>query len=243
MRTIISILVLTCLAVGLNAQAGHRELREGDKAYRQGEFEKAADSYRDAITKKNSAQGNYNLGNAAYEQEDYEEAARRFEEAAILSDNPSQQAYAFHNLGNAYYQQGEYQKAAEAYMNALRRAPTDMETKHNLAKALQMEQMQQQQQQQQSEEQNEEQEEQENQQDQQQQQQQDQQQQQQDQQNQQQQEPSDPQENQQQQQQQQQPMTREEAERQLQFAEEDEKKTMEKLQRINGRTCTSDKKW
>ena len=145
MRIIASLaLLLFCLG-HLSAQAGHRDLREGDKAYRSGEFDKAAEHYQSAITKKNSAQGNYNLGNSAYQQGDYEEAARRFEEAAILSTDPTNQSYAYHNMGNAYFQQGDYKKAAEAYMNALRRTPDDMETKHNLAKALQMQQMQEQQ--------------------------------------------------------------------------------------------------
>ena len=129
--------------LSLHAQDGHRKLREGDRAYEAGTYDKAEESYRAAILEKNSAQGNYNLGNAAYQQGDYEEAARRFEEAARLAAGSSEQAYAYHNLGNTYYQQGEFDKAAEAYKNALRRQPNDLETKFNLAKAMQQQQMQQ----------------------------------------------------------------------------------------------------
>ena len=128
-------------------QSSHRALREGDKAYREGNFEEAERAYGDAIRDENSAKGNYNLGNALYERGNFEEAAKRYEEAAGLSDDPGIRARAFRNLGDSYYRQENYQQAVESYKQSLRLNPDDPDTKYNLTKAIRQVQQQQEQQQ------------------------------------------------------------------------------------------------
>jgi tetratricopeptide (TPR) repeat protein len=129
-------ILLFFLVGSLNAQSAHRQLRKGDRQYKENDLGGAEDAYRRALESENSAQGSYNLGNTIYQQGRYGEAVKHYEKAAEESRVPEAKANAFHNLGNAYFQQQEYEKSVEAYKNALRLNPGDMETKINLAQAM-----------------------------------------------------------------------------------------------------------
>ncbi|MEL6845047.1 MAG: tetratricopeptide repeat protein, partial [Bacteroidota bacterium] len=67
---------------------------------------------------------------------DYEEAAKRFEEAAALSEDEFDRAASLHNLGNARFEQQDYDAAIEAYQESLRNNPGDVATKTNLSIAI-----------------------------------------------------------------------------------------------------------
>jgi Ca-activated chloride channel homolog len=75
------------------------------------------------------------LGNAVYQQERYQEAQKLFEASAKMFESKTDKANAYHNLGNVFLSQKQYQKSIEAYKNALKLNPSDMETKYNLAYA------------------------------------------------------------------------------------------------------------
>ena len=121
----------------LYGQNAHRELLLGDKAYRNGAFQKAENSYRQATQAQPDAQSRYNLGNALYEQKKYADAATEYEKAARSATDSDTRARALHNLGNAHYQQKQLDKAIEAYKEALRNSPGDADTRRNLALAQQ----------------------------------------------------------------------------------------------------------
>ena len=72
---------LLCLlfVISLPAQKDHKLLRKGDKDYNAQEYDRAEENYRKALEKKNTSQGNYNLGNSIYKQKRYEEAVSRYE--------------------------------------------------------------------------------------------------------------------------------------------------------------------
>ncbi len=120
----------------LSAQDAHDYLRQGDKAYLNGDFASAESNYRKALDKEQAPSGAYNLGNSTYRQGRYAEAARQFEAAAEQATDPIAKARAYHNLGNAHYRQGNFAASAEAYKNSLRWRPQDPETSRNLVNAL-----------------------------------------------------------------------------------------------------------
>ncbi|MGD8698915.1 MAG: tetratricopeptide repeat protein, partial [Gemmatimonadales bacterium] len=73
----------------------------------------------------------------------FERALDAYREAVEKGD-PALEAKAWYNLGNALYRQQQLPEALEAYKQALRRDPGDVDAKHNLE--LVLEQLQQQQQ-------------------------------------------------------------------------------------------------
>jgi Ca-activated chloride channel family protein len=122
----------------VNAQSAHQMQREGDAAYDKKEFQKAEDTYRKAEEKKPSqGRGTFNLGNAKFQQKQYDEAAKQYTQAAEDFWKKEDQAAAFYNLGNTFLERKDYNKSIDAYKNALRRNPDDLDAKKNLTLALQ----------------------------------------------------------------------------------------------------------
>ena len=120
-----------------NQQDFRSLVREGNRQYN---AEKAADaekSYRRALDvdeKSNTA--TFNLGDALYRQQKYEEAGKEFEKVASVTTDKTDKARAYHNLGNSYLKQQKLKESIEAYKQALRNNPNDMDTKYNLSYAL-----------------------------------------------------------------------------------------------------------
>lgn len=225
--------VICCLLLGITGysfgQAERKHVRQGNDLYAREKFEKSEAKYYEALEEKHDfAEGIFNLGDALYEQEKYEDAARQFEMAANMKVSEEMKGQAYHNLGNTLLKSQKLPESIEAYKEALRHNPNDLETKHNLMHAMRLQQ-QQEQQQQQDQEQNEENEE-ENEEENQDQQQNEEQENQEEQAQQEQQ-----QEQQEQEQQQSQPreaqMSKEEAERLLEALKHEEQKVQEKLQK------------
>ena len=134
-----NILFFVCILSSISwAQDDLKYVREGNKQYDLGEYEKAGESYQRALDENvNSSQGAFNLGDASYKQEKYEEAAAQFETFALRDHNKTDVAKSYHNLGNSLMMSKEYAKSIEAYKNALRNNPDDAGTKYNLAYAQQ----------------------------------------------------------------------------------------------------------
>jgi len=219
------------------AQEERRFIRQGNRHFENQELDKSEEAYRRALEKEsNSFIAGFNLGDVLYEQENYEEAIKQFYSLSNITDDKEQLAKVFHNLGNTLLKEKQLKQSVEAYKQALRNNPGDMDTKHNLAYAQRLLNQQQQQQQQQDQKKD-----QQNEQDQQKEQDQSQQgqEQEQDQQKQQQQQQE------QQQQQQEQKMSKEDAERILQSLEENEKELQKKIKEKKSRDNRqkSDKDW
>ena len=239
----------------LFGQSTHSLKREGDLAYMQADYGQAEIDYHKAYDKERDHKSSFNLGNALFQQERYEEAATYFENSVELMPDPTSKSMAYHNLGNALLNQQKLEESIEAYKKAIRLNPNDSDIKENLllakmAKKQQEEQQQQQEQNQEQQEQNQE----------------NQEQQEQEQQDQQQQEQQDSTQQQQQQQdslQQQQAqeseldstqmdssqlipaikLSKEEAARLLQAAEQEERKVQEKLKRVKSNKKKPTKDW
>lgn len=143
------LLVLALFSTSVFSQIDHKDLREGDRLYRQKETVAAEEAYRKALEKKASPKAWYNLGNAVYNQGRFEESANNYQQSIDKLNPSGQKANAYYNLGNALYQKGNFKGSIDAYKQALRIKPGDQETQHNLSVALKKQQQKEQQQQQQ----------------------------------------------------------------------------------------------
>ena len=230
-RQIFTFILLAFTYVLSFSQSSHKQLREGDLFYDQGEFLEAEEAYRKANAKTLNPQAQYNLGNAIYQQERYDEAIQYYESAAQQASDPLLKAQAYHNLGNTHFRAQVLDKSVEAYKNALKLNPNDIDTKKNLTMALQKLREQQQQQQRQQQQQGGQEKEEE-----QQQQEQEQQQQQQQQEQQQPQEQPQPQESSE-------DLTKEEAKELLRIIDEEDSKVQEKLRKTTANPKKPKKDW
>ena len=139
MKWILWISVGLILNVNAFAQQERSHIRKGNKLYSEGKLEEASSEYNEALGVKNDlTEGVFNLGNVAYQSKDFETAVKQFETAAMMSENDQVKAKAYHNIGNSLLEAKQYDKSIEAYKNALRLNPKDMETRYNLAYAMEM---------------------------------------------------------------------------------------------------------
>ncbi len=133
-------------AAAAAAQDGRREVEAGNRLYDEGRYQEAHARYLEALRQVPGLPlARFNEGSALYQSQEFERAMEAFLEAAEGAD-PEWRAGALYNLGNALVRQQQPGPAAEAYKQALRLDPGDVDAKHNLELALrQLEQQEQQQ--------------------------------------------------------------------------------------------------
>jgi tetratricopeptide (TPR) repeat protein len=152
----IVIILLTITALSAQAQNERKFIRQGNKIYEQAladttkldttAFSQAEVSYRKALEKRpDDLKWNFNLGDALYKQMNLEQATGKFEEIAKKSTDKVEKSRALHNLGNSLLMQNKLDESIDAYKNALRQNPNDLETKYNLVYAMNLKKKQDQQ--------------------------------------------------------------------------------------------------
>ena len=124
---------LLLVALTASAQTDRQYIREGNKQFRLGQYDKAEVSYRKAVEKNpKNPQAAYNLGNALMAQKKDSAAVQQFEQSARMETNPLRKSAAYHNMGVICQTHKMYDDAIEAYKNSLRLNPNDDETRYNL---------------------------------------------------------------------------------------------------------------
>jgi tetratricopeptide (TPR) repeat protein len=135
----IALILLALITIKVYPQADRKLIRKGNGDYKDGNYQQAEVEYRKALDKNSrSFRANYNLGNALYRQKQYDAAATRYAGLAEKGKNKQDLSRYYYNLGNSMYENRKYQESIEAYKNALRNSPGDMDAKHNLQLALRM---------------------------------------------------------------------------------------------------------
>jgi tetratricopeptide (TPR) repeat protein len=137
---------IAAYSVHANSQTERKYIRKGNSAFDDGLYQQAEIEYRKALEKVPlSDKADYNLGNALYKQKQYDAAATKYAALAEKGKDKQELNRYYYNLGNALFDSRKYEKSVEAYKNALRNDPRDMDAKHNLQMALKklMEQQQQ----------------------------------------------------------------------------------------------------
>ena len=134
MRYIIIITFFVLLfASTIQAQNERKDIRKGNKAFRQQNYVQAEVDYRKATAKNGrNPQAIYNLGCAFMAQQKDSSAVVQFENASKIETNPKRRAMAFHNIGVICQKKQLFSEAIEAYKESLRNNPSDNETRYNL---------------------------------------------------------------------------------------------------------------
>jgi tetratricopeptide (TPR) repeat protein len=123
-----------------------KDIREGNKEYKQGNFNDAELDYRKALENNaRSVEAAYNLGNTLYKQGKFQDAFEQYQTVIDNEADKNKLASTWHNMGNILMVAKNYGKSIDAYKNALRNNPKDDETRYNLALAQKLQDDQQQQ--------------------------------------------------------------------------------------------------
>ena len=146
---ILGVLFVTSFMAGdLYAQVDKREVRSGNRDYRDGNWREAEIDYRKALVKDSlSLAGNYNLASALYRDGNYEEAHKALERLKDIAPMTPAAADYFFNMGDVALARQDYKTAVDAFAQSLLRRPDDLQAKENFIyakKKLQDQQNQQQ---------------------------------------------------------------------------------------------------
>lgn len=146
---LLSVCLLTVSFADAAAQADKREVRRGNRRFKDGEYTEAQVEYMKGLAKDSlSIAANYNIANTFFRQGDYanaEKALARVEDIALASGDG---AAFYYNRGAVAIAQQNWQKAVEAFAKSLLIEPDDLDAKENYIYAKKMLQNQQQNQQQ-----------------------------------------------------------------------------------------------
>lgn len=133
MRTILFVITIL-FSMTLSAQTDRQLIREGNRLFRMKDYAKAEVQYRKALeANQQNPQANYNLGCALMMQQKDSAAVVQYEKAARIEPNKMRRSKAFHNIGVVCQNHKMYGDAIKAYEESLRLNPTDDETRYNLA--------------------------------------------------------------------------------------------------------------
>ncbi len=112
-------------------------IRSGNDWYKQQQYNKAAIDYGKAVEADPSdITAKFNQASAVYRQDQKVEAAQLLNSVIKSADKKDMRSKAYYNKGVILSQQKNIEESIEAYKNALRNDPLDIEARENLQKAL-----------------------------------------------------------------------------------------------------------
>lgn len=115
------------------AQSDRNLIRSGNRLYRQQNYAKAEIEYRKALAKNpRNPQAMYNLGCALLMQQKDSAAVEQFQNAGKAETAKKRKAMIYHNIGVACQKHQIFDEAIKAYEESLRNNPSDNETRYNL---------------------------------------------------------------------------------------------------------------
>jgi tetratricopeptide (TPR) repeat protein len=160
LRLLVPVLLLLAVVLSACGQSPEVLNNTGNEAFEAQDYAGALTAYNQAVEDSPElAEPHYNAANTHYRLEDYGSAQQEIEQALVNGEGQALtdlDQHSLYNLGNTFFQGEQYEGAIEAYKEALRLNPGDLEAKQNLELALrQLQQQEQQQQEQQNEEQQE----------------------------------------------------------------------------------------
>ncbi len=119
------------------AQGDKTIIKEGNDAYKQGNFAGATSSYAKVVQKNPAnATAQFNLGNALYKSEKTEEAVAAYNRSLGQLTKPVEKSNAFYNKGVVLQNNKKLPECIIAYKEALKLDPDNEDARQNLQKAL-----------------------------------------------------------------------------------------------------------
>ncbi|MDF1574410.1 MAG: hypothetical protein P1P86_04365 [Bacteroidales bacterium] len=135
-RSVLTLVMLTAFIL-VYGQNERKVIRDGIRAYGDGEFEEAEVQFRKAESiNQESYEAEFNTGAALYKQQKFEETVNQFESLLQETGEDEKLAQIWHNIGNSLLESRQYAPSIEAYKNSLRKNPADQDTRYNLAYAM-----------------------------------------------------------------------------------------------------------
>lgn len=134
------VLLIFCMALAgmiARSQETDQELVRGNKLYREGAYDKAAEQF-DRVLQRSprNTTASYNLGNALYRNSKAGDAEKAFDNVIRDSRDRQLSADAWYNKGVTLSNQQKLEESIEAYKQSLRLNPTDSFARENLVRAL-----------------------------------------------------------------------------------------------------------
>jgi Ca-activated chloride channel family protein len=150
----IAILLLAVVALAGCGQSAETLNNKGNEAFADQDYDGALTAYLGAQEDApEMAEPHYNAANSHYRMEDYQQAQQEIEQALVGEESQGAlDQNSYYNLGNNFFQAQQFQPAIEAYKEALRLNPDDLQAKQNLELAMRQLQEQEQEQQEQEQE-------------------------------------------------------------------------------------------
>lgn len=135
MKHLVAILFLTPILV--IAQQENNSIQQGNKFYRQQQYDKAESEYEKALQNSpNNKIAKFNLANALIRQDKKAEADKLLAELSVNENKTAIRPKATYNEGVLLTQEKKLEESIEAYKETLRLDPNDKEARENLQKAL-----------------------------------------------------------------------------------------------------------
>ena len=129
---LLSVMLLAVSFAEAGAQTDKREVRKGNRSFKDGSYTEAEVEYLKAVDKDSlSVAANYNLANTYFRKGEYDNAKAALErarEAAMASPDGAQY---FYNLGSVAIAQQDWKTAVEALQLSLLMNPDDLNAKEN----------------------------------------------------------------------------------------------------------------
>jgi Ca-activated chloride channel family protein len=129
--------LLLALPAVVNAQDENAAIREGNKLYKNKQYDKALPAYQKAVAQNpQSAPARYNLANARFRSGNLPDAENAYDELIEKTTDKNYKVKGYYNKGVALTNEKKLLESIEAYKNAIKLDPTDEDTRFNLQKAL-----------------------------------------------------------------------------------------------------------
>ena len=123
-KTIFQVLLTVAIAQAASADSARVSTSQGNKLYKQGNFNEAINTYNQALLEAPQAlEPKFNQANSYYRLDDISKAMDLYRQVAAESKDMKVVAKAKYNLGNSYFQQGSKQKDSN-----LQKAIDDLKT-------------------------------------------------------------------------------------------------------------------